>query len=482
MSAPTTAHGTTLAKDSLGMPQVIFQAVSNMAPGLSVVAGLTGVAAFAGGAMPLALVLGVVLAAFLVVPVILYARRVASAGGYYTYVARALNPRAGLYTGWIYLLYEAASVSGTVLFFGYLLPGLLNIDFGLHVANWMWWPAAMISACFIWFMSYRGIRISLNYSYVMGALEVLIFVFVGIWLLVLHAGHSSPVVFTPKLSPTGLGGVGLGVIFSFLSLTGFGAAITLGEEARNPLKAITRSVIIAIVGIGVFYIFLGFVSVVAWGPHHMSTYASSTVPFVTLVQRNLSSAWVWLLTILTLNGSLACALAIHNAQVRMLFSLGRDGLIVPRRFGVTHPKYHTPYRAIHVQALFTIIGVSITGALLGPLEGFFVLGTITTLGALAVHFMVNVSVPGYFRKIHAFNMLLHFVIPIGGALMILLPVYFSVVPLPAFPVLVAPFVALAWLVAGVFVVREVGRQHPELLARAGMLSAADRDAGPAARS
>lgn len=476
MSANTTPDGGTLATDSLGMPQVIFQSISNMAPGLSVVAGLTGVAAFAGGAMPLALVLGVVLAALLVIPVIQYARRVASAGGYYTYVTRGLNPRAGLYTGWIYLLYEAASLAGTVLFFGYLLPGLLNIDFGMHVANWMWWPAAMISACFIWLMSYRGIRISLNYSYVMGALEVLIFLVVAIWLLALHAHQSSGVVFTPKLSPTGLGGVALGVIFSFLSLTGFGAAVTLGEEARNPLKTITRSVIIAIVGIGAFYIFLGFVSVVAWGPHHMSTYASSTVPFVTLVQDNLSSVWVWLLTILTLNGSLACALAIHNAQARMLFSLGRDNLIVPRRLGVTHPEYQTPYRAIHLSAIVTIVGVSIAGALLGPLEGFFLFGTIATLGALAVHFAVNVSVPAYFRKIHSFSFFLHFVIPILGALLILLPIYFSVVPLPAFPVMVAPFVALVWLVAGVFVVRSVGRLHPELLARAGMLSAADRDA------
>ncbi|HVD03885.1 MAG TPA: APC family permease [Candidatus Dormibacteraeota bacterium] len=476
MSTNATPKAGTLAADSLGMPQVIFQSISNMAPGLSVVAGLTGVAAFAGGAMPLALVLGVVLAALLVIPVIQYARRVASAGGYYTYVSRGLNPRAGLYTGWIYLLYEAASLAGTVLFFGYLLPGLLSIDFGLHVTNWMWWPAAMISAGFIWFMSYRGIRISLNYSYVMGTLEILIFLVVAVWLLLLHSHQSTGAVFTTQLSPTGLGGVALGVIFSFLSLTGFGAAVTLGEEARNPLRTITRSVIVAIVGIGAFYIFLGYVSVVAWGPHHMTSYAASTVPFVTLVQHNLSSVWVWFLTILTLNGSLACALAIHNAQVRMLFSLGRDGLIVPRPLGTTHPKYQTPFRAIHLSAAVTIVGVSITGALLGPLEGFFLFGTIATLGALAVHFAVNISVPAYFRKIHSFNFGYHFVLPILGALLILLPIYFSVVPLPAFPVLVAPFVALVWLVAGVFVVRAVGRRRPELLARAGMLAAADRDA------
>lgn len=476
MSEDTAGRHEALARDSLGMPQVLFQSISNMAPGLSIVAGLTGVAAFAGGAMPLALVIGVILAALLVVPVIQYAGQVASAGGYYTYVARGLGLRPGLYTGWVYLLYEAASVTGTVLFFGYLLPGLASIDFGLHVAGWMWWPAAMLSAGFVWFMSYRGIRISLNYSYIMGALEVAIFLVVGASLLALHIHRSSGVVFTPQLSPKGLGGVALGVIFSFLSLTGFGAAVTLGEEARNPLRTIRRSVIVAIVGIGAFYVFLGYVSVVAWGPHHMPTYASATVPFVTLVQRNMSTVWVWLLTILTLNGSLACALAIHNAQVRMLFSLGRDGLIIPRSLGASHHIYKTPYKAIHAQAVVTIVGVTVTGAFLGPLEGFFVLGTIATLGALAVHFMVNVSVPSYFRRVHSFKFAMHFAVPVLGALFILLPVYFSIVPLPAFPVRVAPFVVLAWLLAGVVVVVKVGRGHPDRLRSAGTFAAGERDA------
>lgn len=464
-----------LAKDSLGLAQVLFQSASNMAPGLSAVAGLTGVAAFAGGAMPLSLLIGLVLAALLVVPVIEFSRRISSAGGYYTFIAQGAGPKAGLYTAWTYLLYETASLAGTVLFFGYLLPGLLSIDFGLHVAAWMWWPAAMISAAFVWFMSYRGIKISLNYAYIMGAIELVVFIVVGAVLWSQFGARGGPAVFTSAFSPKGFSGVMMGVVFAFLSFTGFGAAVTLGEETRNPLRNITIAIIVCVLGIGLFYVFIGYASVVAWGPTRMASYAGSTVPFVTLTLQHMSRFWVWALTILTLNGSLACALAIHNAQVRMLYALGRDGLIVPGAMSATHPRFRTPHVAIRFQAIVTIIIVTVMGLLFGPLVGFFVLGTIATLGALLVHLGVNLSVAPYFRRRHSLKFLWHILIPVLGAIFILFPIYFTLVPAPAYPVAIAPYVVAIWLIAGLVVLSRVARSKADLLARGGQfLHAEDR--------
>jgi amino acid transporter len=461
-----------LAPNALGLGQVIFQSASNMAPGLSAVAGLTGVAAFAGGAMPLSIVIALVLAGLLVIPVVQFARRLSSAGGYYTYVAQGAGPKAALYTAWTYLMYEAASVGGTVLFFGYLLPGLLQIDFGLRVEPWMWWPAAMISAVFVWIMSYRGIRLSLGYAYVMGLIELAVFVAVGVVLWSKFGVRGGWALFTPHLAPHGFSSVMMGVIFGFLSFTGFGAAVTLGEETRNPRRNITIGILASVIGIGLFYVFIGYASVVAWGPARMASYASSTIPFVTLTQANLSRFWVWALTVLTLNGSLACALAIHNAQVRVLYSLGRDGLVVPKRLGAVHPRFRTPHQAVTAQAVLTIVVVTVAGALFGPLTGFFLLGTIATLGALLVHLGVNVSVAPYFRRIGQFRWLWHAVVPVIGALFILFPLYFTVVPAPAWPVSLAPYVVALWLAGGLFVLYRTMRVRAQALQNAGQIFAA----------
>lgn len=452
-----------LQKDALGLGQVIFQSASNMAPGLSAVAGLTGVAAFAGPAMPLSLLLGLILAALLVIPVVQYGQRLTSAGGYYTFVGHGAGPKTGLYTAWIYLMYETASLAGTVLFFGYLLPGLFNIDFGLHVAPWMWWPAAMISAGFVWYMSYRGIQTSLGYAYVMGVIELIVFIIVGAVLWGKFGSHGSEALFTPSVAPHGFSSVMMGVVFAFLSFTGFGAAITLGEETRNPRRNIIIAILVSVIGIGLFYVFIGYASVVAWGPSHMSTYASSTIPFVTLTLNNMSRFWVWALTILTLNGSLACALAIHNSQVRMLYALGRDDLILPPRFGSTHPRFRTPHQAISLQSIITIVIITIVGLLFGPLEGFFLLGTIATLGALLVHLCLNATVGIFFRRLHAVRWLWHYVIPGLGMVFILFPLYFTLFPAPAYPVNFAPYVVALWLIGGLWMLRRISHNHADKL-------------------
>jgi amino acid transporter len=316
-------------------------------------------------------------------------------------------------------------------------------------------------------MSYRGIRISLGYAYIMGVIELVVFIIVGATLWGKFGSRGGLHLFTTSVAPHGISSVMLGVVFAFLSFTGFGAAITLGEETRNPRRNIIIAILVSVIGIGLFYIFIGYASVVAWGPSHMSTYASSTIPFVTLTLRNMSRFWVWALTILTLNGSLACALAIHNAQVRMLYALGRDHVIVAKRFGTTHRRYHTHHQAITLQALITIVIVSVAGLLFGPLEGFFMLGTVATLGALLVHFSINVTVGNFFRKIQKVRWLWHYLVPALGAVFILFPLYFTLFPAPAYPVDLAPYLVGLWLLVGLGVLWRIATHHQATLSQVG---------------
>jgi amino acid transporter len=96
-----------LRRDAVGGAQVLFQSVTAMAPAAAVVASIPGGAAFAGGSLPLAVLLA--LAASLLTASCLgeLARRLPAAGSVATYAARGLHPAAGFLVAWGYVFAEA---------------------------------------------------------------------------------------------------------------------------------------------------------------------------------------------------------------------------------------------------------------------------------------------------------------------------------------------------------------------------------------
>src|SRR5262245_22841486 len=97
VSAPN--HADTLRKDSIGLPQVLFQSVTHMAPAVSLAFIFFTAIAFAGPVLPLALLIA--LAAMLCVATAIgqLANEIPSAGGLFTYTARGLGSKVGFLVG-----------------------------------------------------------------------------------------------------------------------------------------------------------------------------------------------------------------------------------------------------------------------------------------------------------------------------------------------------------------------------------------------
>ncbi len=63
---------------------------------------------------------------------------------------------------------------------------------------------------------------------------------------------------------------------------------------------------------------------------------------------------------------IAVLLAIHTANFRVIYALGRDGAL-PRALGRTHAKYKTPHVAIIAYSIFALaIGLA-AGVAWGPI-------------------------------------------------------------------------------------------------------------------
>ena len=218
VSGMTTDAEPQLRRNSLGLPELVFHAVTHIAPATSVVFIFPAIAHQAGPAMPLSFVLTTIVCMFVGSTVFQFSKYVPSSGGYYSFATRGLGSRSGFMATWSYLIYEIIGAAAAVGFLGYLLSDMLKAEFHL---NFPWWIFASVTTALIWALTHRGIRLSARITTLLGGIELLIMLSLGITFLV-HPGHGSTYIapVTPASSPHHFGGILAGMVFSVLALGG----------------------------------------------------------------------------------------------------------------------------------------------------------------------------------------------------------------------------------------------------------------------
>src|SRR2546422_1828964 len=97
---------TDLKSNTLGLVAVTMQAITHIAPAIAALFFTQFLVTLSGVTAPLAYFFGVVIVLMLGNTLIQFSRQLPSAGGYYTYVSRALGARAGFLTSWMFILYS----------------------------------------------------------------------------------------------------------------------------------------------------------------------------------------------------------------------------------------------------------------------------------------------------------------------------------------------------------------------------------------
>ena len=95
-----------LREHSIGLPGVLFQSITHMAPGAAVAYSIYISVPHAGPALPLAVFLALIACLLAANSIGQLAKELPSAGGLYTYAARTLGPYAGFVVAWLFLLFE----------------------------------------------------------------------------------------------------------------------------------------------------------------------------------------------------------------------------------------------------------------------------------------------------------------------------------------------------------------------------------------
>ena len=458
--APTVE--TDLKAGALGLVGVTMQAITHIAPAIAALFFTQFVVSLAGVTAPLAYLIGVVIVLMLGNTLVQLSKHLPSAGGYYTYVSRALHPRLGFLTSWMYVLYSPLAGGPIYGFFGFILQNELKSNYNINLP-WLWWVCILIGAPTVAFLQYRGIQISARAMLILGGLEMVIVFLVGVW------GFFSPgpggltlSVFNPANS-LGLQGFALAVVFSVQGLTGWEAAAPLAEETRDPKRNVPRAVMLSIIIIGAFLVITYWGQLTGWGVNDVNGLTKSgELPALVLAHRFWGGAWIILLFAF-LNSTIAVCLATANVGTRMWYGMARNGSF-PKALARVNPTYKTPVNAILVQmALSLVAGIGVGAWLGADVSFFFVDGLILVIAVLVVYVMANIAVFAFYTRERRadFNPILHLVFPLVSTAALLYAAYQSYNPPPASPYKWAPLVDGVWLLIGVAILVAMRAQRRE---------------------
>src|SRR5262249_17240189 len=148
-----------------------------------------------------------------------------------------------------------------------LVMGPLANDFATQYFHLQfgWIPWAVLIGAVPFALTLIGVKLSSDSSVILGAIEIVIFVALSLWLIVKGDHPSIQATFSAHGSLerglAGWQGILHGMIFSFLAFAGFESSAPLAEEAREPRRTVPLAIVLATLCIGVFYVFCSYAAV-----------------------------------------------------------------------------------------------------------------------------------------------------------------------------------------------------------------------------
>jgi len=243
-----------LRADAVSLPQALAQSVSVMAPAMSG-AFVTYLAAIkAGGATPLAFLLAMVSCLLIGGVVSSFALRLPSAGSLYTYTVDGLGSFAGFVVGWTYSV--ALIIGGPAVLGGFaVFTSLVMRNMGLPQPFGQWWMWFAVGVVVYFFLSWFGIEVSTRTQLVFGVATLTTLLLLALAIIGQGGAAGNTVdAFRPAAAGVTWPLVLAGMAFGILSFTGFETAAVLGEETRDPRRAIPWAVIGSVVVGGLFFV------------------------------------------------------------------------------------------------------------------------------------------------------------------------------------------------------------------------------------
>jgi len=383
-----------LERRAVGMVDVLAQSVGATAPTAAATTVPALIAGQTGGSVLGCLVLAWVLAGLVNFALGQFTRRMRAPGSLYTFTTRGLGTSAGFasaaaqLTGYAFLCMYCLVVAAVAV-----LPLVPGGSSGGRVATGLG-VAVLGLACFL--VLRRGIRLSARITLIVELVAVagLLVAMSAVLAQAGWSGLAAPLASAWPAPHTLVAGIALGTT----AFVGFESAAALGREARRPFRTIPRAMRWTVIGVGVAYVFSAYTQQIGAKAFGVPLGGNELV-VPQLAGHTGIPGVAYVLEAALATSFLACAIASFTALSRVVFTLGREGLL-PRAVGSADPLRGTPSGAL-VAVVPGVVGLPIVMMALGssPASLMLPLISVSAVGFLGSYLLAAVAAPVFLHRI-----------------------------------------------------------------------------------
>jgi putrescine importer len=361
------ADGPTL-KRVLGVPGLTLFGLTYLAP-VAVFTTYGPVTQLTEGHLPSAYLVALAMMLFTAISYGAMVRAYPIAGSAYTYTQQSFGGHLGFLTGWTLML--------DYLFLPMINFLLIGIYLHAQFPAVPQWAFTLASVLLVLGLNVLGITLMGRVNIAIVGISLVLLVVFGALAVKHLTGAPSAAPFEPFAPGTG---VLSGAAIVALSFLGFDAVSTLSEEARQPRRDIPRAIILTTVIGGVLFIVVSWLASLV---HPGYRFANPDTAAIDIVAALGGAAFQTMFVGIYVIGAFGSAMTSQASVSRILYSMGRDGVLPTRFFGALHPRFRTPVLAT------TVVSVAALIALFISLEHAVVM---VNFGALIAFSMVNLCV------------------------------------------------------------------------------------------
>lgn len=456
-AAVATAKAGPRLRRNLGSWQVL--GVSVGVTGLSLSANINpqGAAPGVGRAIPLAFTISFVGVLLLSHSFVRLSQHFNTAGSVFGFVGATLGARAGAVAGWCllggYLIFGAGSCYAAAVFFN----ALLNSMGVAHPAQWVPFVVTLVLLTAATALTVIPARRGADLMLIFEACTILLILLISFVILAKILGHGGPQgqrftmsVFSPAPG-TSTNALFFGAVYGILAFIGFEGAATMGEEAREPRKAVPRAIFGTVLIAGVFYVFTAAVEVMGFGTGKtgMTAFSGSSSLFGALGSSYISP-WVGdVVTIGTMVSAFAGAIGCVVGASRLIYAMARSAHPADKPQGRLlriSGNYGTPIGAIGAAFVIMVVSVIAFGWVFSQtiFNAWAWTGFVGTLIVLVAYLLATIGAARMLRQtttIPAWEI----VVPVVTLLVLGYTVIRNLFPYPSGPQFWLPIAAAIWV-------------------------------------
>ena len=274
-----------------------------------------------------------------------------AAGSAYTYTRKAINSKLGVIAGWIvllgYVFFPMAIWLIGASYFSAAVPA---------VPEWVWLVGFIVITSLI---NIVGVEVGSKINFVMVSIQVIIiiaFLIFTIKAITEGMGEGTLASFSPFYNPdVDFSYMVAGAAAACYCFLGFDALTTFTEDTIDPEKNIPRSIILTLLVCGgIFLIVTYFTHLV----HPSFDYPNPDNAAYDIARQVAPSVFGGIFLIGTIAGQFAAGLSAQASGARLLYAMGRDGVLPKKLFGRLG-KTKTPINAINFGGLIGFCFVNI---------------------------------------------------------------------------------------------------------------------------